>query len=136
MKALICGGRYYDDRDTVFRFLDLLHAEYSFSALIEGGASGADELGRDWARARSVPVETYSADWATHGRAAGPIRNAQMLSDGKPDVVVAFPGGKGTADMLRKAQDAGLRTVRVNGSDDVRQLGETYINTRDLWSVD
>ena len=50
----------------------------------------------------------YPADWDTHGRGAGPIRNKQMLEEGKPDLVIAFPGGKGTANMIGQAKEAGI----------------------------
>jgi len=48
-----------------------------------------------------------------HGRAAGPVRNAQMLAEGKPDFVVAFPGGRGTADMCKQARARGVKVVEV-----------------------
>lgn len=54
--------------------------------------------------------------WKDHGKAAGPIRNQLMLDDFKPDLVVAFPGGKGTADMVKKAQDAGVTVILVGSS--------------------
>jgi hypothetical protein len=59
-------------------------------------------------------VETYEADWESHGRAAGPIRNAKMLIEGKPDYVIAFPGGYGTLDMKKKAIKAGLEVRDVS----------------------
>jgi hypothetical protein len=56
----------------------------------------------------------FYADWDKHGRAAGPIRNQQMLDEGKPDLVVAFllPQGSGTLDMIRRTEKAGIE-VRV-----------------------
>lgn len=42
------------------------------------------------------------------GKAAGPIRNQRMLDDGKPDRVLAFPGGRGTANMVKLAKAAGV----------------------------
>jgi hypothetical protein len=53
------------------------------------------------------------ADWNTHGRAAGPIRNQRMLDEVKPELVVAFPGGRGTADMVRRAREAGVNVYLV-----------------------
>ena len=57
-------------------------------------------------------MRIFPADWIRHGRAAGPIRNEQMLREGCPDLVVAFhddPGlGRGTADMVRRALAAGV----------------------------
>jgi len=51
------------------------------------------------------------ANWAELGRKAGPIRNQQMLDEGKPNLVVAFPGGRGTADIVRRARAAGIEVV-------------------------
>jgi hypothetical protein len=82
--------------------------------VIEGGAAGADRWARSWARLRAIDVETYEAQWARDGRAAGPIRNQAMLINGRPDLVVAFPGGRGTADMVRRAKAAGVRVIEVS----------------------
>jgi hypothetical protein len=83
--------------------------------VIAGGARGADTLAVQEARARKppIPVRVYPADWRRHGKAAGPIRNQQMLDEGAPDLVLAFPGGGGTADMVRRARRAGLEVVRI-----------------------
>lgn len=59
-----------------------------------------------------VPVRVFKADWDKHGKAAGPIRNQQMLDEGKPDLVLAFAGGKGTDDMCRRARAAGVEVRR------------------------
>ena len=53
------------------------------------------------------------ADWAKHGRKAGPIRNQRMIDEGRPDLVVAFPGGTGTADMVERARVAGIRVIEI-----------------------
>jgi hypothetical protein len=110
-RALVCGGRDYNDRDAVYAALDHLHAEHRFSMLIAGGARGADALAYEWATARGVPNEVYMADWAL-GPKAGPIRNQRMLDDGKPSLVIAFPGGKGTAGMMAIARRAGVRIIQ------------------------
>lgn len=116
MKVLVCGGRDYRDSQRAFAVLDELHRQGEgnrITQLIEGGANGADRLGREWAEARKVPFQTVHADWAAHGRAAGPIRNAAMLAL-RPDLVVAFPGGRGTADMVRRSKAAGVRVLDVS----------------------
>ena len=74
---------------------------------------GADTLGAEWAKAQGIPCEVYMADWEGLGRKAGPIRNQRMLDEGKPDLVVAFPGGRGTADMVRRARSAGLDVLEI-----------------------
>lgn len=107
MKVLVCGGRDFQERRMVFRAMDLLHSLYRVTMLISGKAKGADQLGIDWAHGAGVLVKEYPAEWATHGNAAGPIRNRVMLHVGDPDYVVVFPGGRGTADMRRISEAAG-----------------------------
>lgn len=112
MKIIVCGGRDYTDYEKVYETLDELHAKKPISLVIEGGANGADSLGRAWAITRNVPRLTMKADWKAHGPAAGPIRNGEMLKH-SPDMVVAFPGGKGTADMIWQARRADVRILRA-----------------------
>lgn len=113
MRVLVTGGRNYQDHARVRAVLGKLHDEAGIDVLIEGGANGADRLARLWAEAFGVPVETYEADWENQGTFAGPARNARMLSEGRPDLVIAFPGGRGTADMVRKARKAGVNVVEI-----------------------
>lgn len=113
MKLLVCGGRDYTDEREAFRVLDSIRLEHPVSMVIQGGARGADFLGRTWAERRLIPFAEYPADWNRHGKGAGPRRNQQMLDDGKPDLVVAFHGGVGTADMVRRAIDGGVPVKRV-----------------------
>lgn len=115
-RVLVCGGRDYGDRDQLFRVLDAAHLANPIVCLIHGAARGADQLAGDWALDRDVLCTGYAADWERDGRAAGPIRNQKMLDTGKPDMVIAFPGGRGTADMIRKAEAAGVPVVRVRQS--------------------
>ncbi|MBY0514854.1 MAG: DUF2493 domain-containing protein [Gemmataceae bacterium] len=115
MRVLITGGRDFGDRELLFGALDRLHAAHGFTALIHGDAKGADRLAGEWADARGVSVEAHPADWKKHGRGAGPIRNQKMLEQ-KPGLVVAFPGGKGTADMVRRAKEAGIEVVAVEAA--------------------
>lgn len=110
-RILVCGGRDYQNIKEVFTVLDGLRP--SPTMIIQGGAYGADACASEWAYKRNIPERQFSADWKKHGRAAGPIRNQQMLDEGKPDLVVAFPGGTGTADMVRRAKAAGVRIIEV-----------------------
>jgi hypothetical protein len=111
-RYLICGGRDFRDTDFMEGALRALILHPHDAIVIHGAARGADTLADKWARAHGVTVESYPADWDRHGRAAGPIRNTEML-DRKPDVVIAFPGGPGTADMVRKARAAGITVIEV-----------------------
>lgn len=113
MRVLVCGGRDYRDKDHAFLTLDKLHAEQGITHIIQGGANGADYLAVRWSEERGLPSRQFAADWNAYGPAAGPIRNARMIAEGKPDLVLAFPGGRGTADMIRKAEAAGIPVRRV-----------------------
>lgn len=116
VKILVCGGRDYADRERVWRELDALAERFGSLHVIEGGAPGADRHAYDWAMSvgpqKCGRLSHMPADWRTHGRAAGAIRNAEMLKL-DPDRVLAFPGGKGTADMVAKAVKAGIIVLQV-----------------------
>jgi len=115
MRVIVCGGRAYADRDRLFAELDKLKAEAPHDALtiIQGGAKGADALAVAWCKSRLVPFDNYPAHWSAHGPKAGPLRNQRMLTHGQPDLVLAFPGGAGTADMVRRATSAGVEVRQV-----------------------
>lgn len=85
---------------------------FAFTVLIHGDANGAERLSSEWAVVRGISVEAHPADWKKHGRAGGPIRNQKMLEE-KPELVVAIPGGRGTADRVRKAKATGLDVIEV-----------------------
>lgn len=129
MRVLVCGGRDYADHDAVYRELDKLCLKLKADeeiVVIEGGAKGADRLARDWARVAYVGVITVEADWEKHGRAAGPLRNTEMLVRAKPDLVLAFPGGNGleggTGDMVKQALRANV-AVNVIGLTGEQKVG-------------
>jgi len=109
-RILVCGGRNYNDMEMVERVL----GAHDISVLIHGGASGADRLASLFAFHREIEQIEFKALWAKHGRAAGPIRNQQMLDVGRPTKVIAFPGGRGTADMIRRAKESGVPVYEVN----------------------
>lgn len=112
-KVLVCGGREYADTERVRAVLDDEHQRDPIGLIIEGGATGADTLARQWATDRGVEVITVPALWKVHGKAAGPIRNQRMLENYAPDLVIAFAGGKGTADMVRRAHEAACGVLVV-----------------------
>lgn len=113
MRVLVCGGRDFTDREYVYETLDAMHAKTPISCIIHGDAKGADRLGKAWAISRDVPEWGFPAEWKRYGRGAGPIRNAQMLRMGKPDLIVAFPGGSGTGNMVGLAIHAGIRVELI-----------------------
>ena len=109
--VLVCGGRNYNDRAQAWRYLGnlLLHDV----KIIHGAARGADSLAGEWAGFYQKPVEAFPADWDYHGLHAGIIRNKEMLAKGKPSLVIAFPGGRGTAHMVMIAQQAQVMVAQV-----------------------
>lgn len=113
-KILVCGGREFDDWAVLCGWLDQAQEHYGHVEIIEGEAKGADFLARVWAKYRGVPCHRFPVDWTKHKRAAGPIRNQQMLDEGQPDVVMAFPGDTGTEDMISKVLDAGVQVFRFD----------------------
>jgi YspA, cpYpsA-related SLOG family len=104
IKALVCGGRDFHGRGWIIRVLDTINPD----VVIQGGAFGADLIAKEWALSRFKACWTFQADWDNYGKAAGPIRNKQMLEWGQPNVVLAFPGGRGTANMVKLAKAAGI----------------------------
>lgn len=104
--VLVCGGRRFSNRRMLKEYMDAF--PYAVTQIITGGAPGADSLAEWWAERKGIAVRQFRADWKAHGNKAGPLRNQQMLDEGKPDYVVAFPGGAGTADMIRRARKAGI----------------------------
>lgn len=82
--------------------------------IVSGAARGADSVAIDWAVVNWVSIEEYPADWRANGLAAGPIRNQKMLDQEHPDLVIAFPGGKGTADMVRRARKANIPVMEIS----------------------
>lgn len=115
MKLLVCGGRDYSNHAALERALLHLHGRRPITLLIHGDAPGADRLAARIADLHGIPTMAFPADWSGLGKAAGPIRNQQMLDEGRPDGVMAFPGGSGTADMVRRAIAAGLKVWKPYG---------------------
>lgn len=109
-RILVCGGRDFNDAALLEQTLNDLEPRL----IIEGGARGADALARSYAMLHGVELQSYPAMWDRDGKAAGPIRNQAMLINGRPDLVIAFPGGRGTADMVRRARAAGVPVSEIN----------------------
>lgn len=130
-RVLVCGGRDFGtpaERDQLMRLLDRLFcpvypADEEGRAgtwvpapglvIIHGDGCGADTCAADWATSNWVQTREFPADWAAYGRSAGPRRNQRMLDEGKPHLVIAFPGGAGTADMVKRARAARVPVMEV-----------------------
>jgi hypothetical protein len=114
MRVLVSGGRDWTAKEVLFDTMNTLSEVYGpFTSLCHGGAQGVDKLAGAWAKLRGIPVMVFDADWARHGKGAGPRRNQEMLDKFEPQMAIFFPGGMGTADMYRRAYKAGVQRVKV-----------------------
>lgn len=140
MRVLVCGGRDFanlpertspewDRKEKEHRFvlstLDRLSDDWPKTpedeygnwlpavTIISGGAKGVDDAALDWAMVNWTDYIEFTAEWETYGRAAGPIRNKKMIDDGQPDLVVAFPGGRGTANMVSLARQYNIPVMEI-----------------------
>lgn len=113
MRVLVCGGRDYNNWEKVdFVLSDLRLIESDVIEIIHGNAKGADSLADKWAILSHQPRHIYPAQWDIYGKPAGVIRNKAMLAL-NPDLVIAFPGGKGTANMIQIAEEAGIEVKEI-----------------------
>lgn len=148
-RVLVCGGRWYGmarrtdeagnplpdevlaaerrraerEMARLCHVLDAAVERLGLDHIIEGGALGADRCAMIWAEVQGIPVTTFSAEWKKYGKAAGPIRNKRMLDEGRPDYVIAFPGGDGTADMVTQAKAAGITVHEIKELRDAEGSG-------------
>src|SRR5690606_23679369 len=95
---------------------DLIRLRGCPNVIIHGAASGADTLAELWAEKMALGRHRFPAQWDKYGKAAGPIRNQAMIDKGKPQFVIAFPGGRGTADMIRRAREAGIDVAEIRAA--------------------
>lgn len=120
-RVVVYGGRdFYDEHWLKQELCDLVWQRGRFAevpkqvrTIIHGGAPGVDRMAGSFGIGCGLNVIEFKADWAKHGKAAGPIRNEQMRVDGRPNLGVAFPGGRGTADMTRRLRDAGIPVIEL-----------------------
>lgn len=134
-EILVCGGRLYATGPNYYqmeRIFDqsmvTLRDAGEFS-IVCGDASGADGYARHWAKQFGVECQVFRADWANLGKSAGPKRNQRMLDESDIALVVAFPGGRGTLDMVRRARAAKIPVWEplVETTMSARQLKELIL---------
>jgi hypothetical protein len=118
MRLLICGSRHWTNQELISITID----KFKPDIIIEGEGRGADIIARKIGQAKHITIWQYPANWQLYGRSAGPIRNTQMLDEGKPDLIVAFHNdikhSKGTADMIKQATERKIKTLIVEDKND------------------
>lgn len=112
MKIIFCGDRNWKNAILVGQVMGKLRDYLGDFTVIQGCARGADTCAFNMAVWQGLPHEEFPADWDKHGKAAGPIRNRQMVNEGKANAVVAFhndiQSSKGTKDMVKYALEKEL----------------------------
>lgn len=111
MNVIVCGGRDFKDEALVLEVLTGFHHIFPIDTIVSGGCIGADIFGETWAAGFRICVKRFLPDWVAQGKKAGPLRNEEMAL--YSDACIAFPGGKGTADMVRRAKAHRLFVLEI-----------------------
>lgn len=111
MIVLVCGGREFNNKSLLYSTLNAYRK--MIDRIIHGGCRGADRLAGLYAFEQYIPCTVFKAHWDQFGKSAGFRRNQQMLDEGSPDLVIAFQGGMGTADMVSRAVKRGVEVKNV-----------------------
>lgn len=114
VRILTTGGRNFNDRDFIFRTMDSCVPYFAdYFCVANGWAHGADKGVQDWLRERGYPGCFFPPLWEYYGLSAGHRRNAWMFDFFLPEVVIAFPGGPGTAGTVEIANSRGIPVYNV-----------------------
>lgn len=110
----VCGGRFFSDQSMLDDAMSqIVQMRGCPARIIHGDCQGADWMAAAWGKRMGIGVVAVNADWATYGPKAGPLRNQLMLDTYKPSTLIAFPGGKGTADMVRRSRKFGADVIEI-----------------------
>lgn len=125
MKILVAGSRTCNKPEVLEKAIK--DSGFTIDLIIHGGAAGADTLAEHYANKHGIKQMMFKADWNKHGKAAGPIRNTEMIdfisASGPAGLILLWDGNsRGSWDVLKKAYTAGLRIWvemfnRVDGDD-------------------
>lgn len=111
MKLAIIGSRTFDNVDLFNESINQIKEEITH--VVSGGAKGADKMGEEWAIKNKIPCTIFYPNWEQFKKAAGMIRNRDIINSA--DVVLAFWDGtsKGTQNSISLAQKANKKTYLV-----------------------
>lgn len=113
MRVLVCGGRHFEDAERVRHQLACLHGRKPITVLIHGSVTGAGVAAEIWARRNGIALVRYPPNWEFYGKKAEGLRNTFMIEDSRPDLVVAFPGGRHTTDLVQRAIAANVAVLVI-----------------------
>ena len=111
MRIVVTVGRDFSDRDIVVKSMGKLNVGHG-DVIVDGCASGADTICAEVGSKLGATIEPHPADWKRYGKAAGPMRNHEMIDSGC-DFLLAFPGGRGTDECKRYARRNGVKVVEA-----------------------
>lgn len=116
-RIIVCGNKDFKNRELCFEKLKELIPKYTNPEIVSGHARGTDTFGEEFARAEGIRCSIFKAEWSHYGKAAGPIRNREMLDYAMEEnpVVIAFWNGRsrGTKNMIELAKKAGAEVIIV-----------------------
>lgn len=116
MRLLIAAGRHLQDAALIRRALMRAHAIRPITVVIHGSSGRLGTIAEEWGRAQHLHVVRYPANWRAFGKRGGVIRNAFMLEDSRPDLVLALPGGSDTRDLIARVQCARVPIINAEGA--------------------
>ena len=109
MKTIIAGGRNITNPKVVSRAIkSAIASGLEVTEVVTGGAKGVDSIAHRMAVAGGIETKPFPADWDTHGKAAGPIRNRQMAEYADALIAVWDGESRGTGNMIDEAKARGL----------------------------
>lgn len=116
-RIIVCGNKDFKDRDYCLKKLKEIIPKYTNPEIVSGHARGADKFGEEYAKMEGIKCTVFKAEWNHYGKAAGPIRNREMLNYAMDEtaIVIAFWNGtsRGTKNMVEQAQKAGVEVIII-----------------------
>ena len=106
MRVIIAGMRDYYNYEVLKEVIK--DAGFDITTILQGGASGVDNMAVVYGRENSIPVESHAANWKIHGKAAGPIRNREMAANADALIAIWNKKSSGTKNMIEEAKKRNL----------------------------
>ena len=112
MRVIVTGGPDFRDRELMHATLDSV--KHPITLLIAGDERGAESMALDWAESHGIEFKEFYSDYQGHGPAGFRLRNQRMIEHGAPNMVIAFPGGRNTRDIVRRARRLAIDVYTID----------------------